>query len=376
LGSHSFRFRSLAAAVVCAGLAWAVPASAQVTPAAGHTPPDDTPSIKVGVTIFADYTIQQQPKITDADGNTVTSNSFNVGRSYINVTGNISHLIAFRVTPDITRETGAGSSLNGSYTFRLKYAFAQFNLDDWMTKGSWIRLGLQQTPFIDYAEGIYRYRFQGPTFPDREGFLTSSDQGVSFHYNFAQNWGDVHAGFYNGEGYGKTAEPNNQKAFQVRASVRPLAHGAMAARGWRVTGFYDGDAYVRDGEKRRAVFNTTFEHKYVNWGFDFLDAKDQTSVTKASVHARGWSTWLTPKYAIASRPGASLEALFRYDHLEPNRDLSGTSKRTIAGVAYWFPHQGNVSTALLFDVDNTTFDGFAPSKPTQRRIAIHGLVNF
>ena len=25
-------------------------------------------------------------------------------------------------------------------------------------------------------------------------------------------------------------------------------------------------------------------------------------------------------------------------------------ERTIAGVAYWFPHQGNVSTALLFDV--------------------------
>ncbi len=26
---------------------------------------------------------------------------------------------------------------------------------------------MQQTPFIDYTEGIYRYRFQGTTFAER-----------------------------------------------------------------------------------------------------------------------------------------------------------------------------------------------------------------
>src|SRR3954452_6131861 len=90
--------------------------SAQVTPAAGYTPPDDTPSVKVGVTLFTDYSVQQKPKVVDADGNEVTFNQFNLGRAYINVTGNISHLLAFRITPDIARETGPGSSLNGSYT--------------------------------------------------------------------------------------------------------------------------------------------------------------------------------------------------------------------------------------------------------------------
>ena len=75
---------------------------------------------------------------------------------------------------------GAGSSLNGSYTFRLKYAFGQLNLDQSLGKGSWLRLGLQQTPFIDYEDSIYRYRFQGTNFVDREGFLTSSDAAFSF----------------------------------------------------------------------------------------------------------------------------------------------------------------------------------------------------
>ena len=40
---------------------FAVAASAQVTPAAGYTPPDDTPKVNVGITIFGDYTFQDSP---------------------------------------------------------------------------------------------------------------------------------------------------------------------------------------------------------------------------------------------------------------------------------------------------------------------------
>ena len=109
--------------------------------------------------------------------------------------------------------------------FRLKYAFVQINLDDWMTRGSWARFGIQQTPFLDYAEGIYRYRFQGTTFAEREGYFTSADAGASFHYNLPSNYGDVHVGIYNGEDYAK-AEPNDQKAIKIRGTLRPFA--AMA----------------------------------------------------------------------------------------------------------------------------------------------------
>jgi hypothetical protein len=369
--SSQLCFRRLSGAVLTAVLAGVVPAAAQVTPAAAYTPPDDTPAIKVGATIFADYTFQQQPKITDADGNTVSLNQFQVGRSYINVTGNISHSIAFRITPDVTRETGVGSSLNGSYTFRLKYAFAQWNLDDYMTKGSWVRLGLQQTPFVDYAEGVYRYRFQGTVFAEREGFLSSSDAGASFHYNLPQNYGEVHAGVYNGENYNKP-EVNNEKGWMFRGTVRPLAHTSSAAlRGLRLTGFINRDMYVKSADRRRALVALTYEHPYVNASFEYLSATDQTSATKTAVDARGWSVWVTPKTT------KGWEGLLRYDHLEPNTSLANqTRTRTIGGVAYWFPHQGTVSTALLFDVDNATFDNFTTAQPTQRRIAVHALVNF
>lgn len=369
MGVEIHTYGQATAAMALALLVAAAPAAAQVTPAAGYTPPDDTPAIRVGVTFFGDYTITQKPRFTDADGNDVTANAFNVGRAYLNITGNVSHVIAFRITPDIVRETGTGSSLNGSYTFRLKYAYAQFNLDDWMNKGSWARFGMQQTPWTDFIDGVYRYRFQGATFEDREGFLLSSDIGASFRYNLPGNYGDVHAGIYNGETYSKP-EANNQKGFMVRGSFRPMRMHPVL-RGLRVTGFYDHDAYVKDAERRRGIVALTFEHKHLNAAFDYFTATDRNaSASKPKVDARGFSIWATP------RATDGWEGLIRYDHLEPNTDLDMKKNRVLAGVAYWFPHQGSVSAAMLFDVEQVNYDNFASSRPTERRIALHALVNF
>jgi hypothetical protein len=356
------------ALAVCTLLMTVAPASAQVTPAAGYTPPDDTPSIKVGATIFADYTYQAEPEITDADGNVVNLNGFNVGRTYINVTGNISHLLGFRITPDIVRESGTGSSLGGSLTFRLKYGYAQLNLDDWMPKGSWVRFGIQQTPWVDFEEGVYRYRFQGTIFADREGFLSSSDAGVSFRTAFPGNYGDVHAGIYNGETYSRP-EPNDQKAFQIRGTVRPMP-AAPTLRALRVTAFYDADSYVRDGDRKRFIVAATFEHKVANAAAQYLDTKDRTSITRAAVDGSGYSVWVTPRFTHG------FEGLVRYDDLQPDDDLDAHRRRTIAGLAYWLPHQGSVSSAVLLDYEQVNNRGFVPAQPEQKRVALHALVNF
>jgi len=361
--------RSVLGSTIAAAVISVAPCAAQVTPAASSTPPDDTPSIRVGATIFADYTVQQQPKVTDVDGNSVTLTQFQVGRSYINVTGNISHSIAFRITPDVTREVAIGSSVNGSYVFRLKYAFLQWNLDDYMTHGSWARFGMQQTPFVDFMEGIYRYRFQGNIFEEREGFLSSSDVGASFHYNLARNYGDIHAGVYNGETY-TAPELNDQKGWMIRGTFRPLPMSENL-RGLRITGFYDHDMFAKDDDRKRGVFSVTYEHKYVNAGYDYLAGQNRLNRAAPESDARGYTIWVTPRTTIG------WEGLFRFDHIDPNKAAPAQQReRTIAGVAYWFPHQGNVSTALLFDYDNATFTGFTPSQPTRRLYAVHALLNF
>jgi hypothetical protein len=356
---------------VCIGVGGvAVSASAQITPAAGYTPPDDTPVIRVGATLFADYSYTSEPEATDADGNTIHNSAYNVSRAYINVTGNISHIVAFRFTPDVARETGTGSSLTGSLDYRVKYAYAQFNLDDWMTRGSYARFGIQQTPYLDFAEGIYRYRFQGTMFVEREGYFASADGGASFHYQLPHNFGDIHVGHYNGENYNR-AEVNDQKALMIRGTVRPFAAApSLLLRGLRVTGFYDSDHYVDDAPRTRAIAMVSFEHQYVNAAFEYLSASDQTLTTAPKVDGQGYSIWATPK----STKG--WEGLLRYDHRTPNdSDTSQTRDRTILGIAYWFPHQGNVSAALLLDYDGQTFDT-TPALPSQKRVAVHCLINF
>ena len=358
-------------------------ARAQVTRAEGYTPPDDTPKVNVGGTIFADYTWQDVPTGRDADGGVIHPNSFNLARAYINVTGQISHWISFRITPDITRQTATGTGVtlntNNNLVFRLKYAYGQVNFDDFTTHGSWLRLGTQQTPWVDFIEGIYRYRFQGTVFADREGFLSSSDFGVSTHWNIPMNYGDVHVGVYNGETY-TGAEANDQKAFQARVSIRP-APGVPAIRGLRITGFYDGDNYEKDAERKRFVGALTFEHAFVNAGAEYLDAKDRTSRTKTfSTHATGWSAWVTPRTPVG------IEALLRYEELKPNRDNNtvdpdGKKKRLIGGVSYWFPvTKAGIAAAVLLDYENVKYDGFTPSnannKPEEKRYALHTLFNF
>jgi len=115
----------------------------------------------------------------------------------------------------------------------------------------------------------------------------------------------------------------------------------------------------------------TFEHAYLNAGIEYLDTQDQVSVTKPEVNGHGYSVWATP------RAKNGWEALLRYDHMTPDTSRSNqTRTRTIAGVAYWLPHQGTVSSALLLDYDGQTFHNVSPAVPRQARIAVHALVNF
>jgi len=352
--------------------------------------PADPALIKVGATIFTDYTYQDAPKITDADKNSVNSSSFEVRRAYINVTGNVTKDISFRITPDVAARTtttatatttavdasgkpatvtvSPSNSVDGSLVIRLKYAFAQFSLDDYVTHGTWIRLGQQQTPYVDFMEGIYRYRFQGTTFFEREGYVSSSDVGLSGHLALPNDYGDIHVGYYNGDTYSK-AEANDQKAFQIRATLRPVPK-IEGVKGLRFSIFYDLDHPVKDADRKRLIAAATFEHKYLNAGFEYIDAKDNASATKPVVSSNGFTIWVTPKTTFG------LEGLFRYDQVKPNKNVDAQKKRTLVGAAYWFkmPKPG-LSTAILGDFEQVKYDT-ALNKADEKRFELKALVNF
>jgi hypothetical protein len=343
-------------------------ASGLCSPASAQAPPD-VPSIKLGTTIFADYTVQQAPKIIDADGNAVTFSSFNLARAYINITGKMSPRVTFRLTPDITREIDPDSTINGSYTFRLKYAYGQLALDRWLPSGSWTRLGLQGTPFMEFSQEVYRYRFQGSLFEEREGYLSFADAGAAVHAALPHDYGDLQGGFYNGEGSYKP-ELNDQKAWMLRGTVRPLP-GDETLHGLRVTGFIDHDAYSKNRDRDRDIFTVTFEHPFVNAGYDYLATADRPAGQAATTHGRGWTAFVTPRTKIG------WEGLLRYDRIRVDTDRPQQVKsRTIGGVAYWLKPVNGVTSALLVDIETVTFESFTPSQADQRRIAVHMLINY
>jgi hypothetical protein len=374
-------------ALLIAALASVAPALAfaQVTAGAGTAAGDDTQpaSARVGAVIFYDYTFQSSPKAIDAAGNTIKPNAFNVARTYLNITGNISHIVSYRITPDInssrfsTTGTGVSSNFNGSLVFRLKYGYAQLATTDWTGKWnqSYVRLGIQQTPIIDYEEGAYRYRFQGTLFTERDGGMSSSDAGVSYHSNLPNNYGDFHVGIYNGEGY-SGSEPNDQKAYAVRFSVRPMPAGSAFARGLRFTGYYLGDHYQKDFARNRAMFNVLLEQRRFNSGFDYLTRKDRAVGAASAIDSDGYSFFVTPFF---KEKGNGWEALIRYDSFRPDSGNFSNRRqnRTIAGLAYWFPHPGgNATAAILLDYEGIRYRNYATPPVKQDKVIVHGLISF
>jgi hypothetical protein len=219
--------------------------------------------------------------------------------------------------------------------------------------------------------------------------MASSDAGASFRYTFPANYGEVHVGVYNGENYQK-AEVNDQKGLELRATVRPFPTGMPVLRGLRGHFVYYNDNYVGSADRRRVMGNATYEHPNIVAGFEYLKARDQTLTSAPKIESNGYSIWATPRIPLSM--GASWEALLRYDHWTPNTSIStfapassapmpGITRfndqkqnRTIIGIAYWFPHQGNVSTAILVDYDGQSFKNITTT-PT-KGVSIHGLLTF
>ena len=74
---------------------------------------------------------------------------------------------------------------------------------------------------------------------------------------------------------------------------------------------------------------------------------------------------------------ATLEGLWRFERLEPNRTLPGIKQRMIVGAAYWpRMRSASVSAAFLLDYEHVTYDDFTPGRRDERRLALHMLAAF
>lgn len=257
-----------------------------------------------------------------AGPDTTHFNGFDITRAYVNIKGKFKGGISTRVTGDIYRDA------NGSYNYRLKYAYVGFTPKDSPVT---FLFGQVQTPWLDWNEGMWGYRMQGTMALDRNHYLSSSDIGLVVDGNFDNNAFGFYAGVYNGEGY-HSGESDRHKDVMARASVRLLKSDDMSARGGlRLTAEGQLGAPTGGGRRNRVIGQLSYKSKLFTLATEIAATAD-SSTASATPEVKGV---VSSTYGVLNVPNSEVSLIGRVDLVNPNKDVSG-DKRTeyIFGVAY------------------------------------------
>lgn len=340
---------------------WTRAAAAQSQPgsAAGQPPPGEPayPVITLGTLTYLQY----DAEVKNHGG----FNAFDVTRAYININADLWRNVKFRLTPDL-RRTSDGS-LNGSLVFRLKYGFIEF---DELTPRSWLRIGLHQTPWLDFEESINRYRVQGTMFAEREAIIPGSgDFGIGYLARFPSDWGELNVGVYNGEGFTRS-EANTFKSVQGRITVRPFPKASLA-KGFRLSGFFNMGWYDKGLPRHHAILMGSFEAPHVVATVQWLTATERPAASVVRDFARhGFSAFVEGRQGMEGWAG-----FLRFDHLDPDEAVpSDRTRRTIAGVAYWLKW-GKVRVGFVVDDEDVRY-GAARRRPDENRFLAQTHIQF
>lgn len=217
--------------------------------------------VELKATFYFDY--------TNASGNSFTADNLNKGlneptarnnrglasgfhftRTYLTLIKNFDEGHHFRLTLDqMVNNVGGGTSCPGNAagaaggncneaspfglagyagtdrnsTF-VKYAY----YNHVVLPGLEVRVGQHQTPWIEYEEHRWTYRYQGPVMVDQQNFQTSSDLGVSVLGKVLDKKIDYHLALQSGEGYQNTQDGRGLAGLG-RLSVEPIKGAILSA---------------------------------------------------------------------------------------------------------------------------------------------------
>jgi hypothetical protein len=235
------------------------------TPAATPEPKDKGlfgGKIKLGVTFFGDYAFYAQTgfgpqfltQINQPGPGNDTFNSFDVTRTYLNFFFMPNDRITLRITPNIYRQVGSvsgdkfgkvsgiGPSVDGNLTFRLKYAYVDFNKifsgSDTFGKDK-LTIGQETNPLIDWEEGLYGYRFVSLV-PWNYLSLSSTYVGASLRGPIeigGKQYLDYDIGVFNNNSF-HAIEQSEKKQVMARVSYYPFG-ASSKYQGLGLSGFID-----------------------------------------------------------------------------------------------------------------------------------------
>ncbi len=280
----------------------------------------------------------------DAAGHHV--NNFDVTRAYLTLTGRFARGVGGRITGDIYRVA------DGSLSYRLKYAFAQ-----WTPPGSalTLKLGALQTPFIEYNEQLWDYRMQGSDPLDRAGYLSSADFGLTVDGTWRDEGITFSAGAFNGEYYNR-APGDRHKDVAARVSVRLLrSDDRTRLGGLRVTGFALLGEPNGGGTRRRALGQVSYRSSRVILAGLYAATRDRSDTAAVPVTTPGRLVSVFGVVRLGPAPVGLLGRLVVHD---PDTGAPGDRQtRVTAGVSYRI----GPNLRVLANLDHTTYQGGAPT---------------
>lgn len=301
--------------------------------------------LALGLVLAPSLAAQQAPQVTvtgvvytqyqyvDAP---VHNNTFEVQRAYVNVLGRFANGITTRLTTDILPNAA------GNQFIRLKYAFAA-----WTPAGSSLtyKLGMIQTPFVDFEETLWDYRMQGSIATDRNGALFSADIGFGVDGRWNNEQVNAQVAILNGEGY-SNGTGDFRKDFTARVSVRVKpTNDASRVGGLRVTGYAGIGKATGGADRTRYLGMLSYKTQQYTLAGEYVlrtDGPVDGSIISA--------------FGVYRLPNSKVAVIARVDIVDPNTNVANNkATRLIGGASYTL----SPNVRLLADLDRQSFESGA-----------------
>ncbi|MBI3182281.1 MAG: hypothetical protein HYZ28_09075 [Myxococcales bacterium] len=319
----------------------------------------------------------------EIDPNRANYNEFDVDRIYLTTDAKLTDDIVFSLTLE-----GGDLRESGTDYFDVATKGIYIDIQNLLMEGTSLKLGQVNLPWVPYEEGVWGYRFQGTIFPDRTGYMTSTDLGGSFSAKLPSGYGNFQINVGNGEGWKKN-EIGKRKEIHGRLTLNPLASmkslSGLFISGFGSIGYYD-DAPAPMNNKRRYMVQLGYKQEGKGLiAAEYLLATDPADKMKSrypslsqnagnEASANGYSVFgmLNLGALMDGDYPTRWELIARWDHLDPDSAVANNDVDLwIGGASYrWNKHLQSI-----LDYERVRFQSNA-GKPSEERVMLQTEVKF
>jgi hypothetical protein len=314
-------------------------------------------------TIYADWMMNQSKGAKNA-------NAFTIDRAYFGAESKLSDYTFMRITFDIRPERfltsstkiidSAGDTVTvpslsaySGYPIILKYAYAEWKVKP-IANYFKIRLGLQPTNYLNYAESFWNRRYIAKMIIDQNGWLSTSDFGVSALGTLGPQGklGEAGLSVLNGTKYSDVVEANNNKDLNLFARIVPFFNNSDFDQTALFAQYYSGTqnkaiaSPVTASDWKNQIVSVGGKLSYQKWvdiDFDLNFRSLGLGRGLTAIKQKGLSFWGNLYLSGVAPSSSMLKTLIlfaRVDQYDPNTKIDKDGNTLVIGGIECSPVKG------------------------------------